>query len=119
MCKRERHSMDCYWYSSSSIILCIVRHIRCIRRTRVEKNPGLVKQPNFSFFYYPQNQVFLLNKSTKNHSYGAFALAVAIIIIATLSIIATVMAVLALAPMIDQLGSSNDPEGDRKSTRLN
>lgn len=38
-------------------------------------------------------------------------MAVAIIIIATLSIIATVMAVLALIPVIDELGSDTDPEG--------
>ena len=38
-------------------------------------------------------------------------MAVAIIIIATLSIIATVMAVLALIPVINELGSSTDPDG--------
>ena len=44
-------------------------------------------------------------------------MAVAIIIIATLSIIATVMATLALIPVIEKMGSANDPEGVWEDTQ--
>jgi len=44
-------------------------------------------------------------------------MAVAIIIIATLSVIATVMATLALIPVIEKMGSANDPEGVWEDTQ--